>query len=173
MIAVMVGSGLSGWLIASVLGRTKPVVVAGTAIMTVATWLLSLLDATTPTWQLWVTEAVLGIGMGMVISKLIVAVQNSVPREDMGTITAQAAFFRTIGSSIGAAVFGALIATRVGTAEVLTTSPSELASAGFADGVRMAFLAGVPIMLVALVLTLLLPNTPLRDDVSPWGDESH
>ncbi|ONI87917.1 hypothetical protein ALI144C_08255 [Actinosynnema sp. ALI-1.44] len=173
MIAVMVGSGLSGWLISSVLGRTKPVVVAGTAIMTVATWLFSLLDASTPTWQLWGSEAVLGIGMGMVISKLIVAVQNSVPREDMGTITAQAAFFRTIGSSIGAAVFGAMIATRVGTSEVLTTSPGELASAGFADGLQLAFLAGVPIMVVALVLTLLLPNTPLREDVSPWGEESH
>jgi EmrB/QacA subfamily drug resistance transporter len=173
MIAVMVGSGVSGWLIASVLGRTKPVVVAGTAIMTVATWLLSLLGADTPTWQLWGSEAVLGIGMGMVISKLIVAVQNSVPREDMGTITAQAAFFRTIGSSIGAAVFGAVIATRTGAGQVLTTSADGLAAAGFADGLQTAFLAGVPIMFVALVLTLLLPNTPLREDVSPWGEEIH
>ncbi|GAB2846497.1 MDR family MFS transporter [Lentzea nigeriaca] len=173
MIAVMIGSGVSGWLIASVLGRMKPVVVLGTAIMTVATWLLSLLDVDTPVWQLWGSEAVLGIGMGMVISKLIVAVQNSVPREDMGTITAQAAFFRTIGSSIGAAVFGAVIAAAVGRGQVLTTSPSELAAAGFADGLQLAFLAGVPIMIVALVLTLLLPNTPLREDVSPWGEESH
>ncbi|WP_328603351.1 MFS transporter [Amycolatopsis sp. NBC_00345] len=175
MIAVMVGSGISGWLIASVLGRMKPVVVAGSVIMTISLYLFSTLTAESGTWAVWGAEAVLGIGMGMVISKLIVAVQNAVPREHMGTITAQAAFFRTIGSSVGAAVFGAVVAARINGADrVVYTDPRAL-HAGlaeqFADALRVVFLAGVPVMLAAVVLTLLLPNTKLRADVSPWGDE--
>ncbi|WP_156893049.1 MDR family MFS transporter [Actinokineospora enzanensis] len=175
MIAVMIGSGLSGWLISSVLGRMKPVVVAGCAIMTVSLYLFSTLDAHSGVWSVWGAEAVLGVGMGMVISKLIVAVQNAVPREHMGTITAQAAFFRTIGSSIGAAVFGALVASRVSGADrVVYTDPRALPTGlaeRFADALRVVFWAGVPVMLAAVLLTLLLPNTRLRADVSPWGEE--
>lgn len=189
MVAVMVGSGLSGWLI-SLLGRMKLVVVAGAAVMTVSLYLLSRLTGTSPDWQLWADEAALGIGMGMVISKLIVAVQNSVPRAHLGAITAQAAFFRTIGSSIGTAVFGAVLVTRLGAlhglpggSRVLYVDPHAIAALAvtdptlhdrivdaFSGALRLVFLAAVPILLLALLLTLLLPNTRLRADQSPWGE---
>lgn len=181
MIAVMVGSGVSGWLIAAVFGRMKLIVVAGTGIMTLSLYLLSLLDATTPAWQLWVFEAVLGIGMGMVISKLIIAVQNSVSRRDIGIITAQAAFFRTIGSVIGSAAFGAVIAGRLGGGSLLFTDPQAIRALGstdpvaysrlvgtISDSLQTIFFAAVPIMVLAFVLTWFLPNHALRDGQSPW-----
>ncbi|HEX2132676.1 MAG TPA: MDR family MFS transporter [Actinophytocola sp.] len=183
MIAVMLGSGLSGWLIAAVLGRTKVVVVAGVATMAGGLFLLSLLDASTPAWRLWLYQAVLGLGMGMVISKLIIAVQNLVSRRELGAITAQANFIRVIGSAIGAAVFGALLAAGLVSAgtssatsnavyqdpaaikELATTQPEVYPQVieAFTGSLRTVFLTAGGLMVVAFVLAWFLPNTVLRD----------
>lgn len=184
MIAVMIGSGLSGWLIAALLGRTKVVVVAGVATMSGGLFLLSLLDATTPAWQLWLYQVVLGLGMGMVISKLIIAVQNLVSRRELGTITAQANFIRVIGSAIGAAAFGAVLAARLGTAatsdltanavyqdpaaikQLQTTQPELYPQVieAFTGGLARVFTVAGFLMLGAFVLAFFLPNTKLRDE---------
>jgi MFS family permease len=182
MVAVMIGSGASGWLIAVVLGRMKVVVTLGVAIMTTGLYLFSLLDATTPAWQLWSYEAVMGIGLGMVISKLIIFVQNSAERKDIGTVTAQASFIRVIGSAIGTAVFGAVLAAQLLSASiahgiptgsaVLYEDPATIKNlapqahaqvvATFADSLQTVFLVGVPLMLAAFVLCWFLPNTKLK-----------
>lgn len=182
MVAVMIGSGASGWLIAVVLGRMKVVVTLGVAIMTTGLYLFSLLDAATPAWQLWSYEAVMGIGLGMVISKLIIFVQNSADRRDIGTITAQASFIRVIGSAIGTAAFGAVLAARLLSASlahgiptgsavlyedpatIKNLAPAEHAQvvATFADALQTVFLVGVPLMIVAFVLCWALPNTKLK-----------
>ncbi|HEY0454038.1 MDR family MFS transporter [Actinophytocola sp.] len=190
MIAVMLGSGASGWLIAAVLGRAKVVVVAGVAAMTVGLFLLSLLDAATPAWQLWAYQVILGIGIGMVISKLIIAVQNLVGRRELGAITAQANFVRVVGSAIGAAVFGAVLAARLGSAwthsavaaqvpggsAVLYEDPASIKALAdtapevypavidaFASALQDVFLVAAGLMVLAFVLTWFLPNTVLRD----------
>jgi EmrB/QacA subfamily drug resistance transporter len=194
MIAVMLGSGASGWLIAVVLGRMKVVVIAGVGIMTLGVYLFSLLDAATPAWQMWLYQVVMGVGMGMVISKLIISVQNSVPRKDIGTITAQASFVRVIGSAIGTAALGAVLAAQLVTSAiehgldqlpngsaVLYGDPASikaLASSdpdayhevvgAFADSLQTVFLVAVPLMLLAFVLSWFLPNVKLRD-----GDRGH
>ncbi|HEV7651166.1 MAG TPA: MDR family MFS transporter [Actinophytocola sp.] len=197
MIAVMIGSGASGWLIAAVLGRMKVIVVGGVGIMTLGLYLFSLLDADTPAWQLWCYLAVMGVGMGMVISKLIVTVQNSVSGRDIGTITAQANFFRVIGSAIGTAVFGAVLTAQLASASsglsasaldalpdgsavlyqdpaaihaLADTAPAAYAQvvAMFADSMRTVFLVALPLMVLAFVLCWFLPNTKLRD-----GDRGH
>lgn len=197
MVAVMIGSGASGWLIAVVLGRMKVIVIGGVGIMTTGLYLFSLLDENTPAWQLWCYLAVMGIGMGMVISKLIVSVQNSVSGRDIGTITAQANYFRVIGSAIGTAAFGAVLAAQLASGsarldpEVLAQLPdgsavvyedptairalAETAPEAhaqvvrmFADAMQNVFLVAVPLMLLAFVLCWFLPNTKLRD-----GDRGH
>ena len=53
---------------------------------------------------------VFGVGLGMVMQVLVVAVQNAVPYEDLGVATSSATFFRMIGGSFGTAVFGAIFA---------------------------------------------------------------
>lgn len=197
MMAVMIGSGASGWLIAAVLGRMKVIVIGGVGIMTTGLYLFSLLDADTPAWQLWCYLAVMGIGMGMVISKLIVTVQNSVSGRDIGTITAQANFFRVIGSAIGTAVFGAVLSARLASessglsdsalgalpdgSAVLYQDPAAIHALAdsapaayeqvvrmFADAMQTVFLVAVPLMVLAFVLCWFLPNTKLRD-----GDRGH
>ncbi|GAA1991387.1 MDR family MFS transporter [Kitasatospora viridis] len=190
MIAVMAGSGLSGWLIAVVLGRTKRVVLLGIATMTVSLYLFSRLDAGTPRWELWLFEAVMGAGMGMVVSKLIILVQNSAGRSEIGTITAQAAFFRIIGAAIGTAVFGAVLEGRLrhwrgqlfgGGAgslpngqQVVFQNPQAVRALAatdpeahrrvvdaFAHSLQSVFLVAVPVMLIAFALALFLPDTQL------------
>jgi EmrB/QacA subfamily drug resistance transporter len=192
MIAVMVGSGASGWLVAAVLGRMKLVILLGTGIMTLSLYLFSRLSAGTPVALFWAYEVVMGIGLGMVISKLIIAVQNRVDRRDLGTITAQAAFFRIIGAAIGTAVLGAVLASRLafwqvrtlsgpaldrlpGGGRILYADPASIRRLAatdpalhgqvvdaFARSLHTVFLVATPIMAVAFLLTFFLPNTRLR-----------
>jgi hypothetical protein len=53
-----------------------------------------------------------GMGMGLLQPVYTVAVQNSAPREHMGAATASTAFFRSIGSTMGVAIFGSLLLTK-------------------------------------------------------------
>jgi EmrB/QacA subfamily drug resistance transporter len=194
MIAVMVGSGASGWLVAAVLGRMKAVILLGTGIMTLSLYLFSRLDADTSVALFWTYEVVMGIGLGMVISKLIIAVQNRVDRRNLGTITAQAGFFRIIGAALGTAVLGAVLASRLDFWQSRTLSAAALdrlpggTQVGYADpaairqlaetapelhaevvdvfarSLQTVFLVATPIMALAFLLTFLLPNTRLRSE---------
>ena len=56
---------------------------------------------------------VFGLGLGLVLQVLTVAVQNAVPYEELGTATSGVTFFRMIGGSFGTAVFGAIFANLV------------------------------------------------------------
>ena len=58
--------------------------------------------------------AVFGLGFGMVTQVLIVAVQNSVDRRELGVATATTGFFRALGGAVGAAVLGAVFAAQAG-----------------------------------------------------------
>ncbi|MFL6075730.1 MAG: MDR family MFS transporter [Mycobacteriales bacterium] len=188
MIAVMIGSGLSGWLMSAV-GRMKTFLVLGTGLMAVGLYLFSLLDAGTPAVVVWGDELIVGVGMGMVVSKLIIAAQNGVSRRDLGTITAQSAFFRIIGASIGTAAFGAVLTARLGYWQDRLVSRDTLAGLPHGthvlyqdpkalrhlppsvhdDVVRMfshslstVFLVSVPVMLLAFAVTFFLRDTELR-----------
>ena len=65
-------------------------------------------DGHRPRWTYSVWMAVLGLGIGLVLPVLVLAVQNSVPVRDLGTATSANNYFRQIGGSVGAAVFGTL-----------------------------------------------------------------
>lgn len=174
MIAVMAGSGGSGWLVAAVVGQLKMVVALGAGTMTLS--LFSRLNQGTPTAVPWADEVVMRPGMGMVmaISKLVILVQNQADRQQLGAVTAQAAFFRIIGAAIGTAVLGGVLATRLWDALPDRTSVLHLAPAairaldpavraevvdGFADALQMVFLVATPVTAVGFLLTFLLPNT--------------
>ena len=102
---------------------------------------------------------VLGIGLGLVLQNLLLVVQNSVPSRELGVATSATQFFRTTGGTIGVSVIGALMASGL-PAGAATASPDRLAHA-----IHPVFMLGVPLMAVALVLILLIPETPLRRHV--------
>src|SRR5271155_3712757 len=78
--------------------------------MTIGAFLLSMIDASTNGWALAGYMFVFGVGMGLIMQVLVVAVQNAVSYQDLGVATSSATFFRMIGGSFGTAVFGAIYA---------------------------------------------------------------
>ncbi len=109
-----------GWVALSILSARlvlrvgyRGVVVAGMASLTLSFLLLSAWDQDL-TRLTAVRDVVLaGFGMGMVMVPMLIAVQNAVPRRDLGIATSTILFFRTIGGAVGVAVMGAVMAHRL------------------------------------------------------------
>ena len=97
----------------SKIGKYKPFPIAGTAIAVVGMFLMSRLDVNTSAFERGVYMFVLGVGLGMAMPVLTLAVQNALPLKDIGTGTSSNLFFRNMGSSFGTAIFGAILSNRL------------------------------------------------------------
>ncbi|MGW2558795.1 MFS transporter [Streptomyces sp. NPDC001514] len=185
---IVAASIASGQLISRT-GTYKVYPVLGTAVSAVGMWLLSRLESDTTRLEYSVWQAVLGIGIGLVMPVLILAVQNAVPPADLGTATSANNYFRQIGGSVGAAVFGTLFADR------LTDSLADRLPAGaglpapesitpqlvhamppavrdgyiqaYADAMPRIFLYLVPVLVLGLVLAFFLKEKPLVSHNAP------
>ncbi|GAA3038149.1 MFS transporter [Streptomyces olivoverticillatus] len=109
---IVMASLLGGHLISRT-GHYKLLPILGGALSAEGMYLLSHLDTQTGrlVYSLWM--AILGIGIGLSLPVLVLAVQNSVHPADLGTATSANNYFRQIGGSVGAAVFGTLFAHRL------------------------------------------------------------
>jgi predicted histidine transporter YuiF (NhaC family) len=124
---------------------------------------------------------ILGAGIGFTLQTLILAVQNAVGPGDIGVATSSATFFRSMGGSLGVALFGALFNARLSDSLGTTAAIGERASSstlgaldglsaaqrafveeGFADAITSVFLYGVPLLLAGFLVTWLLREVPLR-----------
>ena len=111
---------ISGRLVASRGART-PLVVAGVATTAVAV-VIALVDATTPLWVLLVAYGVYGIGFGLVNPPITNTAVSGMPRSQAGVAAAVASTSRQIGSSLGVAVSGTIVATAAGVAAGLSAA---------------------------------------------------
>jgi DNA-binding MarR family transcriptional regulator len=186
MAGLLITSISSGFII-SRWGRYKVFPVVGTAVMSVGLFLLSRIGVTTGALALSAAMVVLGLGIGMILQVLVIAVQNAVGYQDLGVATAGTTFFRSIGASFGVAIFGAIFSdtlignihralgpVRIPAGLSLTggVSPAQLDAlpaalrhvlvVGYAHSLQTVFLVAVPIALVAFGLTWILPEVPLR-----------
>ena len=180
LLITSMGSGV----IVSRTGRYKIFPVVGTAVMALGFVLLSRMDATTPLVQQSLFLFVLGTGIGLCMQVLILTVQNTSTFEDLGVATSGVTFFRTIGSSFGAAIFGSLFANflddRIGAALIASGAPPVAAESpqalhrlapeiaapivnAYADSLGMVFLCAAPVAAVGFVVALLLKEVPLRE----------
>ena len=181
MLGVLTTSITSGLLITR-WGRYKIFPIVGTALMVVGMILLSRMNEQTSAWLSSLYMLVLGLGLGLVMQVLVIAVQNAVDYRDLGAATSGATFFRSIGGSFGTAIFGAIFSN------LLITHIAALASAvppgfsaenataiqnlpasirpefihAYAQSLDTVFLIAAPISLVAFILTLLLPEVRLK-----------
>jgi EmrB/QacA subfamily drug resistance transporter len=188
MAGLLIASVISGRLI-SLLGRYKIFPIIGTALASIGMYLLSTIQVDTPYWQLALYLFILGLGIGNVMQVLIIAVQNSVNPRDVGVATSGSTFFRSVGGTIGTALFGAVMTSRL-TQELLAHLPAGAAtSTGIADmtsamskvstlpptvkpvvleaftnALSSVFLTAVPILVVGFVFALLLKDEHLRSD---------
>jgi EmrB/QacA subfamily drug resistance transporter len=184
MVLGLLSTSIASGQIVGRTGRYKIFPVAGTAIMTAGFLLLSRMDATTSIWLQSLYLFVLGCGIGLCMQVLVLTVQNTSRFEDLGVATSGVTFFRTIGSSFGAAIFGSLFANflagRIAPAlaaggappvaaespKALHELPAQVAAPivdAYADSLGQVFLCAVPVAVVGFVVSLFLKEVPLRD----------
>ncbi len=111
MFAMIASSIVTGQLMTRI-GRYKAVAVVGATTTTIGLVLLATMTIDTDyTGVLW-RMMVMGVGLGMTMPVFNLAVQNAVDIREVGVATATLQFLRSMGGSIGAAVFGAVMASR-------------------------------------------------------------
>src|SRR3974377_1719312 len=103
---------LSGRLVTRT-GRYKVFPIAGTGLLALGLLSLTQLGPHTAYWEVAVFMFVTGLGIGLVMQVLVVAVQNAVPYSALGVATATSTFFRTIGGGFGVVFLGVVSANRV------------------------------------------------------------
>jgi MFS family permease len=192
MVLGLIVASLTAGALVSRTGRYRIFPIAGAAAMAVGMVLLARLDEHSTTLESSVAMLVLGVGIGLAMQVLTIIVQNTVDYRDLGVATSGVTFFRTMGSSFGAAVFGTIYAnqpkpklamavavsgadpSQVSTPEaVKTLSPEQHAAvvAAYADSLQHVFRAAVPVAVLALVVALLLKQVPMRGLTQPGASD--
>jgi EmrB/QacA subfamily drug resistance transporter len=188
MLGVLSMSILSGQLI-SRRGRYRAFPIVGTIVMATGLALLSRLDIGTSSVLADLYLLVLGIGLGLVMQVLVLAVQNAVDFQLLGAATSGVTLFRGMGGSIGAAVFGTIFSSRL-TSElhgVLTGPLARQVSGGgrltgeqvarmpaaarmayehaYVHALRPVFVAAAGVALLGFLMSWLLPERQLREAI--------
>ncbi|WP_329016880.1 MFS transporter [Streptomyces sp. NBC_01601] len=195
MMAGIVGASIIGGQLISRTGRYKIYPLLGAALAALGMWLLSRLEVDTSrlTYSIWM--AVLGTGIGLVMPVLVLAVQNSVRPADLGTATSANNYFRQIGGSVGAAIFGTLFADRLTdalredlppdasaalpdpeaiTPQLVHALPPALRDAyihAYADAMPRIFLYLVPVLVLGLIIAFFLKEKPLVSQHAPTATD--
>jgi EmrB/QacA subfamily drug resistance transporter len=182
----LLGTSITSGQVISRTGKYRFFPIAGTAMMTLGLYLLSLMGVHSSTLQDSVYMLVLGMGVGGVMQVMVIVVQNGVPHSELGVATSGATFFRSIGGSFGTAIFGAIFANvLVGnlaahlhgvslphgfssadlTPAVLGHLPPAVHDgfvAGYAESIHTVFLVAVPIAALAFCASWLIPQVELK-----------
>lgn len=105
-----------GWVVVSVIGSKimlksgfRNSVIGGMIGVVFGFGLLVIIVMGATRTQLYMSMSIIGMGMGLALTALIIAVQTSVPKNQLGVVTSSALFFRNIGGSLGATIMGALL----------------------------------------------------------------
>lgn len=194
MMGGIVGASVVCGQLISRTGRYKIYPVLGSALSALGMWLLSRLEVDTPRLQYSIWMAILGTGIGMVMPVLVLAVQNSVRPADLGTATSANNYFRQIGGSVGAAIFGTLFAHRLSdaladrlpahkgtglpdpdsiTPQLVHSLPGALRDGyirAYADAMPRIFLYLVPVLVLGLLIACFLKEKPLVSHNAPTAD---
>ncbi|GAA0415117.1 MFS transporter [Streptomyces luteireticuli] len=185
---IVVASLVAGQVVSRT-GHYKLLPILGCALSAEGMYLLSHLEAGTErlVYSLWM--AVLGIGIGLALPVLVLAVQNSARPADLGTATSANNYFRQIGGSMGAAVFGTLLTHRLThglsvelppraglpdadslTPELVHALPAPLRDGyvrAYAEAMPRIFLYLVPVFVLGFLLAFLLKEKPLVSHNAP------
>ncbi len=163
-----------GWVVMSIVGARATVVlgyrtvsIAGSVLMTIGFFGLTLVDGDSPNWILITSCTVIGAGMGTQMLSLLLAVQHGVDRSRLGIATALNQFSRSVGAAIGVAAMGAILARGLagvnlaGGADALAAGSTALSGAEraqFATALQRVFMSGALVSTAGLIATLFLPS---------------
>lgn len=110
---LMIGSVISGQLISRT-GRYKIFPALGSLLAAIGFALLHTIGAATPFWRTGAFMAVLGLGLGLILQPITLAVQNAMSPREIGVATSSATFFRQMGATAGTAIFLSVLFSTVG-----------------------------------------------------------
>ena len=187
MIGVMIGSAYGGRRI-SATGRYKIVPLVGLGLAIIGVTSISKITSTSGFWWLAVPMLFIGVGNGSTFTTTSIAVQNAIDPREIGISTATLTAIRTLGGSLGLAIYGTVFATVVKhelrdrvpegslpagrTASSLIREPAAIKALAepirngvvqsITAGTGRVFLIAAPIAITAFVLALRLPELPLR-----------
>lgn len=182
---LFVASMFSGRIITRT-GRWKGFLVAGGLLVTAGAGTLGMIRANTPYAEVAVYMALLGLGIGMMMQNLVLAVQNQVAAADLGAASSLVTFFRSLGGAIGVTALGAVLGNRVthfvtqglaalhvqnaGGAEGgipdVATLPAPVrgvVEGAYGHGVGDVFLYAAPFALIAFLLVLFVKEVALHN----------
>ncbi|MGW4249051.1 MDR family MFS transporter, partial [Nocardia sp. NPDC004722] len=186
---LVVGLFFTSILSGNIVGKTghyKIFPILGCAIMAVGLFLMSTMGPHTGFWLMSLYMLILGLGVGLAMQVLTIAVQSSVPYSDLGTATSGVTFFRTIGSAFGTTVFGTLYSNQLRpnleAALIESRVPPQVAQnpaalrdlpkaqaapivQAYADSIDFLFRWVVPVALLGFVVAFFLKQVKLRDSV--------
>jgi EmrB/QacA subfamily drug resistance transporter len=151
-----------GWVTMSIVSARlvlkigyRPVVTAGMLALTVSFLLLMRWDATLTTSAAIRDALIGGMGMGLSMVPMLIAVQSAVARPDLGVATSLTQFFRSVGGAVGVALMGAVKSQRLE------------AGASLEGALHMVFVVGFVVCLAALASAFLVPAGRARDLARP------
>ncbi|MFI6337957.1 MDR family MFS transporter [Streptomyces sp. NPDC050535] len=191
MLGAMLVTSMVAGRVTTNTGRYKVFPVAGSALMAVGLFLLSQMDTDTTRLTSGVYMAVLGAGMGCLMQITMLVAQNSVEMRDMGVASSTTTLARTLGSSFGVAIMGALFNQRVqdvmseragAIGSKVTEQSAQLDAASLAklpaaareayqfavsSGTHSAFLLGAIVAVASLVAAVFVKEVPLKGAGAP------
>ena len=182
MLGIVTTSIFSGKMI-SKHGHYKRFPIVGTFLMTIGILAMTRLEIDTPYWQISIYAVIVGMGLGLSMQTIVIALQNSVELSDMGVATSSNTFFRSLGSVFGTAFFGAILTNRLahylaasglkGGGETSITNntalikklPPEVQTTileSFVKAFHFVFYTAAPVTALGFALALMLKEVPLR-----------
>ncbi|MFG2075242.1 MFS transporter [Nonomuraea maritima] len=183
-------------LVISRTGRYKIFLILGGLFLTAGFLLASTLRYDTDYWLAALFMVLIGIGVGMTMQNLVLAVQNQVRLSDLGAASSVVVFFRTLGGTAGVAALGAALANRVaeyttdgleklgvkgggaatdGSIPKLSELPKpvrEVVQSAFGHGVGDLFLYAAPLAVLSLIVVLFIKEVPLRTSTDAPAPEA-
>mgnify|MGYP001441056839 CR=1 FL=1 len=167
-------------------GKYRLLPIIGTSFMALGMVLMSTIDTQTHAALFSAYLATFGFGMGCIFPVVTTAVQNAVPREQLGTATAAGLLFRQVGGSLAVAAFGALFTSRLGAAiggsveysgeigpQMLHGLPEEaktMIAGAVVNAIHPIFWAAAGLAVFGLIISLILEEIPLINRTVPKGE---
>lgn len=158
-LGMIFSSVLSGQILSRT-GRYKWMAVLGMIISPIAIFTLSTMDATTSSWGLAARMVAVGVGIGLTMPILNIAVQNAFDRSKTGVVTASVQLFRSIGGTVGVTLLGTVF-----------NDGMARSNGDMAQSLSRVFLVGSVMMVIAFFVSLFLKEIPLKRPEKSTGLE--
>lgn len=141
----------------------------GAGLLSAGLVLYPLAGTGTPFPWILAADALTGVGMGALSTSALIAVQNSVAPDWLGTATALFSLSRNIGATLGSGILGGIQAAFLTASSRSAVSPVGAPPAALAASLHVGFLAALPVGIASLLMAVLMPGRVPAAGLMPAG----